>query len=76
MGIRDYFGKLHFSKATLGLSGGIDSAVTLVLACRALGAENLRVLLMPSQFSSEHSVKDAVDLAQKLGVRIRYHPDS
>jgi len=67
-GIRDYFGKLHFSKATLGLSGGIDSAVTLVLACQALGAENLRVLLMPSQFSSEHSVKDAVDLAKKLGV--------
>jgi NAD+ synthase (glutamine-hydrolysing) len=68
MGIRDYFGKLHFSKATLGLSGGIDSAVTLVLAYRALGPENLRVLLMPSQFSSEHSVKDAVDLAKKLGV--------
>jgi NAD+ synthase (glutamine-hydrolysing) len=67
-GIRDYFGKLHFSKAILGLSGGIDSAVTLVLACRALGAENLRVLLLPSQFSSGHSVKDAVDLAQKLGV--------
>jgi NAD+ synthase (glutamine-hydrolysing) len=69
MGIRDYFDKLHFTKATLGLSGGIDSAVTLVLACRALGAENLRVLLMPSQYSSDHSVKDAVDLAQKLGVR-------
>ena len=67
-GIRDYFRKLHFSKAILGLSGGIDSAVTLVLACRALGAENLRVLMMPSQFSSDHSVKDAVALAQKLGV--------
>ena len=67
-GIRDYFRKLHFSKAILGLSGGIDSAVTLVLACRALGAENLRALLMPSQFSSDHSVKDAVDLVQKLGV--------
>jgi NAD+ synthase (glutamine-hydrolysing) len=68
LGIRDYFGKLHFSKAVLGLSGGIDSAVTLVLACRALGAENLQALLMPSQFSSDHSVKDAVALAQKLGV--------
>lgn len=67
-GIRDYFGKLHFSKAILGLSGGIDSAVTLVLACRALGAENLRVLMMPSQFSSDHSVKDAVTLAQNLSV--------
>ncbi|MBN1415782.1 MAG: NAD+ synthase [Bacteroidales bacterium] len=68
-GIRDYFRKLHFSRAVLGLSGGIDSAVTLVLACRALGAENLRVLLMPSQYSSDHSVNDAVDLAQKLGVK-------
>jgi NAD+ synthase (glutamine-hydrolysing) len=67
-GIRDYFTKLHFSKAILGLSGGIDSAVTLVLACQALGAENLRVLLMPSQYSSDHSVKDAVELTQKLGV--------
>jgi NAD+ synthase (glutamine-hydrolysing) len=69
MGIHDYFEKLHFSKAILGLSGGIDSAVTLVLACRALGAENLRVLMMPSQYSSEHSVNDAVDLAKKLGVQ-------
>jgi NAD+ synthase (glutamine-hydrolysing) len=68
LGIRDYFGKLHFSKATLGLSGGIDSSVALVLACHALGAENLRVLLMPSQFSSEHSVKDATELAKNLGV--------
>jgi NAD+ synthase (glutamine-hydrolysing) len=69
LGIRDYFEKLHFTRAVLGLSGGIDSAVSLVLACRALGAENLRVLLMPSQYSSDHSVKDAVDLAQKLGVK-------
>jgi len=69
MGIRDYFGKLHFTKAILGLSGGIDSAVTLVLACRALGADNLRVLLMPSQYSSDHSVNDAVALARKLKVQ-------
>ncbi len=69
MGIRDYFSKLNFTKATLGLSGGIDSAVVLVLACRALGAENIRVLLMPSQYSSDHSVKDAVDLALKLKVQ-------
>ena len=56
LGIQDYFAKLGFKKAILGLSGGIDSAVTAVLAQRALGKENVRVLLMPSQFSSDHSV--------------------
>ncbi|MBK9255574.1 MAG: NAD+ synthase [Saprospiraceae bacterium] len=66
MGIGDYFRKLGFTKAVLGLSGGIDSAVTAVLAARALGAENVRVLLMPSQFSSDHSVDDAVQLAKNL----------
>jgi NAD+ synthase (glutamine-hydrolysing) len=69
LGIKDYFGKLGFSKAILGLSGGIDSAVTAVLAARALGSENVRVLLMPSQFSSDHSVDDAEELAQKLGIQ-------
>ncbi len=68
LGIRDYFWKMNFKKATLGLSGGIDSAVTLVLAAEALGAENLRVLLMPSKYSSDHSVNDAVDLAKNLHV--------
>lgn len=68
LGIRDYFRKSGFRTATLGLSGGIDSAVTLVLAERALGAENIRVLLMPSRYSSDHSVGDAVLLADKLGV--------
>jgi NAD+ synthase (glutamine-hydrolysing) len=68
LGIADYFGKSGFSKATLGLSGGIDSALTLVLAVRALGAGNVKVLLMPSQYSSDHSVTDAVILAQRLGV--------
>lgn len=67
-GIQDYFKKSGFSKATLGLSGGIDSAVTLVLAVEALGNENISVLLMPSQFSSDHSVKDAIDLAENLKV--------
>lgn len=67
LGIKDYFEKLGFTKAVLGLSGGIDSAVTAVLASRALGPENLRVLLMPSQFSSDHSVDDAVALAENLG---------
>ena len=68
MGIRDYFRKMGFSKATLGLSGGIDSAVVLALVHRALGSEGIRVLLMPSQYSSQHSIDDAVALAEKLGV--------
>ncbi|MBN1950163.1 MAG: NAD+ synthase [Bacteroidales bacterium] len=69
LGIHDYFRKMRFSKAVLGLSGGIDSAVTLVLAKEALGRENVRVLLMPSQYSSDHSVSDAIKLAENLGVR-------
>lgn len=69
MGIRDYFQKLGFKKAILGLSGGIDSALTAVLAVRALGPGQVRVLLMPSQFSSEHSVNDARQLAYKLGIQ-------
>lgn len=69
LGIRDYFGKMGFRKATLGLSGGIDSALTLVLAVRALGAENVRVLLMPSKYSSQHSVDDARQLAENLNVQ-------
>ena len=69
LGIKDYFSKLGLSKALLGLSGGIDSAITAVLAVEALGAENVRVLLMPSQYSSEHSVNDAVALAKTLGIR-------
>jgi NAD+ synthase (glutamine-hydrolysing) len=67
MGIRNYFGKLGFQKAILGLSGGIDSAVTMVLAARALGADNVYGLLMPSQYSSGHSVADALSLSTKLG---------
>ncbi len=67
MGIRNYFGKLGFQKAIVGLSGGIDSAVTMVLAARALGNEHVFGLLMPSQFSSGHSVDDALKLAENLG---------
>ncbi len=69
LGIRDYFRKMGFRKATLGLSGGIDSALTLVLAVRALGNENIRVLLMPSKYSSGHSVDDARQLAENLGIQ-------
>ena len=68
-GIREYFHKLGFKKAILGLSGGIDSAVTTVLAVKALGKENVRVLLLPSQFSTGHSVDDARDLAENLGIQ-------
>lgn len=67
-GVRDYFAKLKFSKAVLGLSGGIDSALTAVIACDALGPENVHGLLMPSQYSSAHSVEDAVKLAENLGM--------
>ena len=74
LGLKDYFGKMGFKKATLGLSGGIDSAVTVVLAERALGKENVRVLLMPSEFSSDHSVKDAIDLANNLAIQYEIVP--
>lgn len=67
LGIRDYFRKMGFRKAILGSSGGIDSAVTLALACEALGPENVTALLMPSQFSTGHSVEDAVALSERLG---------
>jgi NAD+ synthase (glutamine-hydrolysing) len=67
LGIRDYFVKMGFTKAILGSSGGIDSAVTLALACDALGAENVTAVLMPSQFSTNHSVSDAELLSKNLG---------
>jgi NAD+ synthase (glutamine-hydrolysing) len=67
LGIRDYFRKLGLKQAVLGLSGGIDSAVTLVLAARALGPENVRTLLMPSMYSSKGSIDDSVELSLNLG---------
>ncbi len=69
LGIKDYFNKLGFTTATLGLSGGIDSAVTAVLAQRALCVENVHGILMPSQYSSDHSVEDAKRLADNLGIK-------
>jgi NAD+ synthase (glutamine-hydrolysing) len=66
LGIRDYFSKMGFTKAILGSSGGIDSAVTLAIACDALGADNVTAVLMPSQYSTAHSVDDAVQLSRKL----------
>ncbi len=67
LGIRDYFKKMGFSKAILGASGGVDSAVVQALAVAALGKENVRVLLMPSEYSSSHSVSDAEQLCKTLG---------
>jgi NAD+ synthase (glutamine-hydrolysing) len=66
LGIKDYFQKMGFTKAILGSSGGIDSAVTIAIACDALGAENVRAILMPSQFSTDHSVSDAELLSKNL----------
>jgi NAD+ synthase (glutamine-hydrolysing) len=68
-GIRDYFAKTRFSSCIVGLSGGVDSALCLCLAVEALGSENAQALLMPSRYSSEHSVKDAVSLAKNLNVK-------
>ena len=67
LGIRDYFSKMGFSKAILGSSGGIDSAVTLALACEALGKDNVRAILLPSPYSTSHSVSDAEQLSKNLG---------
>ncbi|WP_374949151.1 NAD+ synthase [Mucilaginibacter sp.] len=67
LGIRDYFYKSGFKQAVLGLSGGIDSAVVCALAAEALGAENVMAVLLPSKFSSDHSIKDAEDLVSNLG---------
>lgn len=67
LGIRDYFSKMGFTKAILGSSGGIDSAVVLSLAVEALGKDNVTAMLMPSGFSSSHSIDDAVALSKNLG---------
>jgi NAD+ synthase (glutamine-hydrolysing) len=67
MSIKDYFAKMGFTKAIIGSSGGIDSAVTLALAVAALGKENVRAILMPSHFSTSHSVEDAEKLSINLG---------
>ncbi|MDM8002281.1 MAG: NAD+ synthase [Bacteroidota bacterium] len=67
-GIRDFFAKGGMKKAIIGLSGGIDSAVVTALAAEALGPENTMALLMPSVYSSEHSVSDSVSMAENLGI--------
>ncbi len=67
LGIRDYFYKSGFKQAILGLSGGIDSAVVCALASEALGPENVMAVMLPSRFSSDHSIGDAEDLVKNLG---------
>jgi NAD+ synthase (glutamine-hydrolysing) len=66
LGVKDYFNKMGFKRAILGSSGGIDSAVTLAIACDALGKENVHAILMPSPYSTDHSVNDAVQLSKNL----------
>ena len=69
LGVKDYARKCSFRQAILGLSGGIDSALVAAIASEALGAENVLGVLMPSPYSSEHSISDAVDLVNNLGIR-------
>ena len=69
LGIKEFFEKSGFQKAVLGLSGGIDSAVVLCLAAKALGANNVRSLIMPSRYSSECSVTDSIELSKRLGTQ-------
>ena len=64
--IRKYFQGARMEKAVLGLSGGMDSALVAALAVDALGADNVHGILMPSAFSTLHSVKDSVDLSERL----------
>jgi NAD+ synthase (glutamine-hydrolysing) len=68
LGVRDYARKCGFTKAILGLSGGIDSALVATVAAEALGAENVLGVLMPSPYSSTHSITDALDLVNNLGI--------
>lgn len=68
LGIQDYFSKSGFSKAVLGLSGGIDSAVVCALATKALGPKNVLAVLLPSAYSSDHSISDAMALIENLGI--------
>lgn len=74
LGIRDYFSKLGFKKAILGLSGGVDSALVLYLAAKALGTENVMSLLLPSGYSTEHSLADAIKLCENLGTKYETVP--
>ncbi|HET6978322.1 MAG TPA: NAD+ synthase [Pyrinomonadaceae bacterium] len=73
LGIRDYAQKNGFKRVVLGLSGGIDSAVVATLACKAIGAENVLSVMMPSPYSSRSSIDDSVDLGRRLGMPVIEH---
>lgn len=73
-GLRDYMGKTGFEKVLLGLSGGIDSAIVATIAVDALGADNVRCVMLPSEYTSQASLDDAEDCAKALGVRYDYLP--
>jgi NAD+ synthase len=70
LSLADYMAKTGFKKAVLGLSGGIDSAIVAAMACDALGSENVRCVMLPSEFTSQHSLDDAADCAGRLGCRL------
>jgi NAD+ synthase (glutamine-hydrolysing) len=74
MGVKDFFKKLGFSKAILGLSGGLDSAIVFALAVKALGKENVLAVLMPGPYSSDHSVDDALELVNNLNAAYEIIP--
>ncbi len=74
LGVRDYVRKCGFSKVILGLSGGIDSALVAAIASFAIGPENVLGVLMPSPYSSDHSVNDALELAKNLGIEMEMLP--
>lgn len=74
LGLRDYVKKVGFQKVVIGLSGGIDSAVTAVIAAEALGCDNVLGIAMPSKVSSNHSVNDAIELAKNLGIKVKLIP--
>lgn len=75
-GLRDFFARTKITKAIIGLSGGIDSAVVAALTVKALGKENVHGFMMPSEFSTLHSIQDAVDLAENLGIKYNVVPIS
>ena len=74
LGVKDYVGKCRFSKVLLGLSGGVDSALVAAIATAALGKENVIGVLMPSPYSSEHSISDALTLAANLDIQTQLLP--
>ena len=76
LGIRDYARKNRFERVVIGLSGGIDSAVVVALACEAIGAENVLSVMMPSPYSSRSSIDDSVEMGRRLGMPVIEHPIS